>query len=68
MPDRYGHLFLDEPDWLADRLDDTDRRAVATPTRPNADADVVQSAKVLVGDGELACERGFEPHGCPTGT
>jgi hypothetical protein len=69
VPDRYGHLFLDELDRLADRLDDAHRRAVATPTRPNGDADVAQSAKVLVRGGELACERGIRtPTGCPTGT
>jgi integrase len=43
--DRYGHLWPDELDGLADRLDAARAAAVATPARPNDRADVVQLRK-----------------------
>lgn len=43
--DRYGHLWPDELDGLADRLDAARAAAVATPARPTGPAAVVRLRK-----------------------
>jgi integrase len=43
--DRYGHLWPDELEGLAERLDQARAAAVATPARPTRAADIVQLRK-----------------------
>jgi hypothetical protein len=43
--DRYGHLWPDELEDLAERLDRARTAAVATPARPTRAAEVVQIHK-----------------------
>ena len=61
--DTYGHLFPDELDALAGRLEDARTEALAALARTQRGPAVVPSGKVLVSDLIRGCRRrGSNPH------
>ena len=64
--DRYGHLFPDETERLAERLDRTRAAALAAGVWPHGGPRSSSSAKVQVNEPVGGCERGdSNPHGLP---
>jgi hypothetical protein len=65
--DTYGHLFPDELDALAGRLEDVCAEALASLARTSTDQRLCRSGKALVSDRSFGVpEEGLEPS-CPVG-